>query len=565
MKILATSILAITFLTTSGHAQSRVLPVWSEKYPTIQSAIDAAGPSDVVLVGDGYFWEDIDFKGKAITVRSENGPDHTAIRGQVTFQSAEGRASVLTGFSIWPAARATEQIGIEIIHASPTIEGNRIGRPWPEPTHAAAILCHGGQPLITANTIADNEHNPSSGGPGVMLASGIRLYGSNALVLFNVLARNSAQGRNEIKVWIPGRGGAVYCTGGAPVIEGNLIQSNHCHGYGAYGGGIHLNGTNAVVRRNAILDNVASGSGTTAMDSHGGGIYSTGGMPDIQGNIIARNLAGGTVSLNYGGGVHCDSGRIANNTIYGNEATSSWFMGGGGIWGTSATQVWNNIIWQNKGPAVSGVPIASLFHNTIDDSAYQGQNGNINRDPLLANPAANDFHLQPGSPCIDAGSLTVGPLPAEDIDFEPRVIDGLADTIGAPDTGADEFATLRKPPELVVRPGSNVPLSLRVQPSARQIYLLACALGTGAGIPLPPPSTRRIPLDPDWLFWLSLGQNNGVFTQFVGALDSQGHANASLAIPPRPELTGVTVHVGGITFLPDRRIVILNPLHIEVT
>jgi hypothetical protein len=56
-----------------------------------------------------------------------------------------------------------------------------------------------------------------------------------------------------------------------------------------------------------------------------------------------------------------------------------------------------------------------------------------------------------------------------------------------------------------------------------------------------------------------------VFTQFVGALDSQGHANASLAIPPLPELTGISVHVGGVTFLPDRRIVILNPLHIEIT
>jgi len=39
-------------------------------YTAIQSAIDAAGTGDTVLVHDGTYIENIDFNGKSITVRS---------------------------------------------------------------------------------------------------------------------------------------------------------------------------------------------------------------------------------------------------------------------------------------------------------------------------------------------------------------------------------------------------------------------------------------------------------------------------------------------------------------
>jgi hypothetical protein len=55
----------------------------------------------------------------------------------------------------------------------------------------------------------------------------------------------------------------------------------------------------------------------------------------------------------------------------------------------------------------------------------------ISADPLLVDPTNGDYHLAPGSPCIDAGD----PLnyPPTDFEGDPRP-NGVA-----PDIGVDEF------------------------------------------------------------------------------------------------------------------------------
>lgn len=79
------------------------------QYANIQAAIDAAQPGDTVIVADGVHAgdgnHDIGFDGKAITVRSANGPQTCVLNGEgcsagFFLSGDEGPASVIEGFAI---------------------------------------------------------------------------------------------------------------------------------------------------------------------------------------------------------------------------------------------------------------------------------------------------------------------------------------------------------------------------------------------------------------------------------------------------------------------------------
>ncbi len=176
------------------------------------------------------------------------------------------------------------------------------------------------------------------------------------------------------------------------------------------------------------------------------GIFGNDGTPIIADNIISANAG------KYGAGISWKSGapRILNNTIAGNVSSTpadGLFRESGGLYlYRTQAQVSNNIIAfnssgvYNEGLAGQQGPTFRnncFYGNTVYDVRGSpnpiGTDGNIRADPLFADFRHANLHIQPDSPCRDAGDNAVVVPGDRDIDGQPRVL-GAAVDIGADET-----------------------------------------------------------------------------------------------------------------------------------
>lgn len=118
-----------------GSAQADIIHVPGDQ-PDIQTAINVAVNGDEVIVAQGEYFENINFNGKAITVRSTDPNDavvvlNTIINGGgvgsvVTCSSGEGPGSILSGFVITGGSGVVNGLislggGMYILNSSPTV------------------------------------------------------------------------------------------------------------------------------------------------------------------------------------------------------------------------------------------------------------------------------------------------------------------------------------------------------------------------------------------------------------------------------------------------------------
>jgi hypothetical protein len=115
---------------------------------------------------------------------------------------------------------------------------------------------------------------------------------------------------------------------------------------------------------------------------------------------------------------------IINNTFY-NNGNSTW---GGGISienpDVSNLVIRNNICSQNQWFQIQtevSVQNLTIDHNLVFGTKGDDENDGsdvVEGDPRFVNPSGGDFHLQGGSPAIDAGSSDDAPV--DDFDGSPR-------------------------------------------------------------------------------------------------------------------------------------------------
>jgi hypothetical protein len=248
---------------------------------------------------------------------------------------------------------------------------------------------------------------------------------------------------------------STYFLTSATVLDGFTITGGYANGSGFYqsnGAGLFNDHSAMTVANLTFTGNTAASGGgmdnessTSALTNviftgntaayAGGGLYNSHSTPTLTNVLFAGNSA-----TSWGGGLENDfssSPTLLNVTFSGNYAA----LAGGAMYGfQSSATLTNCILWgDGAGRRANEFGGAQGTTYTINYSVVGGGAGgtaNINADPLFVDAAHGDFHLQAGSPAIDAGTNTGAPT--FDLDGQPRPRDGNGDGTAVTDMGAYE-------------------------------------------------------------------------------------------------------------------------------
>lgn len=453
------------------------------EYSTIQAAIDAAVDGETVWIADGLYQgdgnRDLDFGGKAITVRSEYGSAYCVIDSQGSigephcgfyFHNGEGALSVLDGLTIAGGhAEYIEYIGGGIVceNSSPTIINciisDNVG------AYGGGMKNTNSSPAVTNTRFIGNAAHVFGGA--------MDNYNSHPVVTNCEFLSNLTDSPYSDE-W---GGGAVGNDDGSnPIFSSCRFEGNFTYGLGA---GMYNEGScDPVLKDCLFIDNHAEWGGAglasdyTGCDPYlvncrfinntagrqGGGIYCGSNNTLTVINCLFDN---NTSQTNTGGGIwiYNSTMHVLNSTFYHNKALS-W---GGGIYlyDSSVTgDIANCIFLRNRdfegyslNAQIYGWADVGLYYNCIENwTSATGPNieGNTGDDPRFLDPDGDDEVLGteddnlrpgPGSPCLDAGDNNRIPADTADLDKDGNLIELIpwdldegartVDDPNTPDTG----------------------------------------------------------------------------------------------------------------------------------
>ncbi len=360
-----------------------------DNFATIQQAIDASQDGDTVIVRDGIYQENLNFRGRGITLRSENGAATTVIEGGgtapvVVFDHREKRDSVLRGFKIRDGLATSPVLqptggGVRCdTRTAPVIEDCIFE--FNNGYRGAGLGAIGASPTLTRCIFRSNFATENGG--GVALDGGSTVVITDCSFLFN-----SAQGG----------GGGLYSFQSGPVLLRCEFRTNSALSAISGGGAISLRGDSFLHPTTVVECSFT----TNLAQNHGGAVYAK--NYNFQGDALFRRCSfeentaiadGGAVYLEDFFELALDHCTLTNANVATRGASVA-------VTDFAELQLSNSILFDNDADDLfvdtAGNAAATVSY-CIVEGGWPGT-GNLDRDPGLR----VDLTLMSGSPCIDAG------------------------------------------------------------------------------------------------------------------------------------------------------------------
>lgn len=248
-------------------------------YSDIQNVIDSSQNGDIIIVEEGYYKEEIDFKGKNLTIASFffidgdtshisktiiAGKDESVDKWTVKFISGETDRAALIGF---------------------TIDGSREN----EFHYGGGIRCVNSSPQLSHLIISNNIMPDSDGGGG--------LYFENSAALLEYLIIKNNETQNY--------GGGIYLKESDVTISNTFFSKNVCY---FNGGAIYLDKSNIVIVNSSFIQNRS--------DYQGGAIFCNESDP-----LVENSKFIGNTSTNGTPGIYFQNSRpILSNLFFSNSS-----------------------------------------------------------------------------------------------------------------------------------------------------------------------------------------------------------------------------------------------------